>query len=149
MITLLARSTVVKYTRELLTRKVTTAGPLQRWVGLNRLLHGMLSTPCTQTQPPERQLSTTSTTISHVSSRRKSIAIADGLRDALRLSKSCQLLQNCSANPYQTEVMELDGYSWPTCSKQPQHIGRRSVVNKLDRQQLLLTTRWTGREKIL
>jgi len=38
-----------KATRQvwLLTRNATTSGPLQWWVGLNRLLHGILTTPCT------------------------------------------------------------------------------------------------------
>jgi len=33
--------------------------------------------------------------------------------------------------------MELEGYSWPTCSKQPQLVDCRiGVVNKLDRRHL-------------
>jgi len=38
-----------------------------------------------------------------------------------------------TANPQQIKVTELEGYSWPTCSKQPRLIDCRiGVVNKLD-----------------
>ena len=38
-----------------------------------------------------------------------------------------------TANPLQIKVTELEGYSWPTCSKQPRLIDCRiGVVNKLD-----------------
>jgi len=48
------------------------------------------------------------------------------------------------ANPQQIELMELEGYSWPTCSKQPRLVDCRiGVVNKLDRRRVLLTTRST------
>ena len=54
--------------------------------------------------------------------RTKSSATADGPRDATCQSKSCQLLHDsvgtsCTTNPEQIEVMELDGYSRPTCNK--------------------------------
>ena len=32
---------------------------------------------------------------------------------------------SCLKNPQQTEVMELRGYSRPTCSKQPRRVDRR------------------------
>ena len=31
----------------------------------------------------------------------------------------------CTTNPQQIEVMELEGYSRPTCSKQPRRVERR------------------------
>jgi len=59
----------------------------------------------------------------------------------------------CTTNAQQIEVTELEGYSWPTCSKQPRLpvdclVG---VVNKLDRRRrrrVLLTTRSTCRGEI-
>ena len=47
---------------------------------------------------------------------------ADGPRDAMCQSESCQLLHNsvattCTTSPELIEVMELDGYSRPTCNK--------------------------------
>jgi len=52
----------------------------------------------------------------------RSSAIADGPHDAMCPSKSCQLLHNsvgttCMTSPEQIEVMELEGYSWPTYNK--------------------------------
>ena len=43
----------------------------------------------------------------------RSSAIADGPRDALYQSKSCQLQKQvvCTTNPQQVKVMELEGYS--------------------------------------
>jgi len=42
---------------------------------------------------------------------------------------------SCITNPQQIEVMELEGYSWPICSKQPRLVDCRiGVVNKLDYQ---------------
>jgi len=36
---------------------------------------------------------------------------------------------------YNKSSMELEGYSWPTCSKQPQLVNRRiGVVNKFHRR---------------
>jgi len=75
-----------------------------------------------------------------------SSATADGPRDALCQSKSWQLLHNCrkkcTANPQQIKAMELDGYSWLMCSKQPRLVDCRiGVVNKLDRRRVLLTMR--------
>ena len=59
---------------------------------------------------------------------------------------------SCTTNPHQIEVMELESYSWPTCSKQPRLVDCRiyvGVVNKLDRrrrrQRVLLTTLSTCR----
>jgi len=41
---------------------------------------------------------------------------------------------SCTANPQQIAVMELEGYSWPTTSKQPRLVDCRiSVIDKLDR----------------
>ena len=38
-------------------------------------------------------------------------------------------------DPQQFEVMKLEGYGWPMCSKQPWRVHRRlDVVNKLDRR---------------
>jgi len=52
----------------------------------------------------------------------RSSAIADGPRDAMCQSNSCQLLHNsvgttCTTSPEQIEVMELEGYSRPTYNK--------------------------------
>ena len=59
---------------------------------------------------------------------------------------------SCTTNPQQIKVMELEGYSWPTCSKQPRLVDCRidlGVVNKLDRRRrVLLTTRSTYRGEI-
>jgi len=42
---------------------------------------------------------------------------------------------NCTTNPQQIDVKELEGYRWSTCSKQPRLVDRRiGVVNKLDRR---------------
>ena len=67
-------------------------------------------------------------------------ATADGPRDAICQSKSCQLLYNsvgttCTTSPEQIEVMELKGYSRPTCNK-PVHLAMTrstvvSVIHKL------------------
>ena len=44
---------------------------------------------------------------------------------------------SCTANPQQIAVMELEGYSWSTCSKQPRLVDCRiGVVNKLDRRRV-------------
>jgi len=57
-----------------------------------------------------------------------------------------------TANPQQIAVMELEGYSRPTCSKQARLVNCRiGVVNKLDRRRrrrVLLTTRSTCRGEI-
>ena len=60
---------------------------------------------------------------------------------------------SCTTNPQQIEVMELEGYSRPTCSKQPRLVDCRiGVVNKLDRRRrqlrVLLTARSTRRGEI-
>jgi len=40
-----------------------------------------------------------------------------------------------TTNPQQIELIELEGCSWPTCSKQPRVVDcRTGVVNKLDRR---------------
>jgi len=52
----------------------------------------------------------------------RSSATVDRPHDALLQSKSCQL---CTTNPGQIVVTELEGYSWPTCSKQPRLIDFR------------------------
>ena len=44
-------------------------------------------------------------------------------------------LKHCTTNPQQIEVMELDGYSWLTCSKQP-----RCINHKHEHQRVSLTT---------
>jgi len=66
--------------------------------------------------------------------RTKSSATADGPRDVMCQSKSCQLLHDsvgtsCTTNPEQIEVMELDGYSRPTCNEL-----RASSPDALDRR---------------
>jgi len=79
---------------------------------------------------------------------------ADGPRDALCRLKSCQLLHNsigtsCTTEQQEIDAMELEGYSWPTCSKQPRLVDcRTGVVNKLDRRRVLLATRQTWRVEI-
>jgi len=60
---------------------------------------------------------------------------------------------SCTTNPQQIAAMELEGYSWSTCSKQPRLVDCRiGVVNKLDRRRrrrrVLLTTRSTCRGEI-
>ena len=61
---------------------------------------------------------------------------------------------SCKTNPQLIEVMELKGYSWPTCSKQPRLVDyciglHIAIVNKLDRRRrrrrVLLKTRSTYR----
>jgi len=59
----------------------------------------------------------------------------------------------CTTNPQQTELMELECYSWSTCSKQPRLVDCRiGVVNKLDRRRrrrrVLLSTRSIRRGEI-
>jgi len=52
---------------------------------------------------------------------------------------------SCTTNPQQTEVMELEGYSRPTCNglcaSSNDALTVVGVVNKLDRRRVLLTTR--------
>ena len=64
---------------------------------------------------------------------------------------SCFFQTQCTTNPQQIELIELEGYSWPTCSKQPRLVDCRiGVVNKLDRRRrrrVLLTTRSTCRSE--
>ena len=64
---------------------------------------------------------------------------------------------SCKTNPQLIEVMELKGYSWPTCSKQPRLVDyciglHIAIVNKLDRRRrrrgVLLKTRSTYRGHI-
>jgi len=44
--------------------------------------------------------------------------------------------KSCTTNPQQIKAMELESYSWGTCSKQPQLVDCHiDVVNKLDRRQ--------------
>ena len=60
---------------------------------------------------------------------------------------SVKILSNvetsCTTNAQKIEAMELEGYSWSTCSKQPRLVNcRTGVVNKLDRRRrrdLLIT----------
>ena len=57
---------------------------------------------------------------------------------------------SCTTNQQQIAMIDLEGYSWSTCSKQPPLADCRiSIVNKLDRQwrqqRVLLTTRSTCR----
>ena len=79
-------------------------------------------------------------------------------RRTARLAMSVRILSTveriCTTNPQQNEVMELEGYSSPTCSKQPRLVDCRiGVVNKLDcrrrrRRRVLLTKRSTCRGEI-
>ena len=59
---------------------------------------------------------------------------------------------SCTTNPQQLAVIKLEGYSWPTCSKQPRLVDCRiGVGNKLDRRRrrrVLLTTRSTCRDRV-
>ena len=53
---------------------------------------------------------------------------------------------SCTTNPQQIAVMELKGYSWPICSKEPRLVDCRiGVANKPQRRWwwVLLTTWWT------
>ena len=70
----------------------------------------------------------------------RSAATADGPRDAMRQSKSCQLLHNrvgatCTTSTEQIEVMQLEGYSRQTYSKLVHSATTRStavgVIHKL------------------
>jgi len=54
--------------------------------------------------------------------------------DALPAAQTTAL-KHCTTNPQQIEVMELDGYSWLTCSKQP-----RCINHKHEHQRVSLTT---------
>jgi len=60
--------------------------------------------------------------------------------------------RSCTTNPQQIAVLVLEGYSWPTCSKQPRLVDCPiGVVNKLHRRRrrrVLLTTRSTCRGEI-
>ena len=65
--------------------------------------------------------------------KRRSSATADGPRDAMCQSKSCQLLHNsvgttCTTSPEQMEVMESEGYSRPTYNKLLHSATTRSTV---------------------
>jgi len=67
-------------------------------------------------------------------------------RGTARRAMSVEILStvetSCTTNQQQLAVMELEGYSWSTCSKQPRLIDRRiGVVYKLDRRRVLLTCR--------
>jgi len=60
-------------------------------------------------------------------------------RCATSVDTSCTTVgTSCTTNPQQITVMQLERYSWPTCSQQPRyvdwHIG---VINKLDRQRVV------------
>jgi len=60
-------------------------------------------------------------------------ATADGPRDAMCLSKSCQLLHNSvgttfMTNPVQIAVLESQGYSRSTCNKLVHSATTRSIV---------------------
>ena len=56
-------------------------------------------------------------TLSEVSNTRSSAA-ADGPRDALSVKILSTVETTCTKNPQQIAVMQLEGYSRPTCSKQ-------------------------------
>jgi len=67
----------------------------------------------------------------------ESSPIADGPRDSMRQSKSCQLLHNsvrttCTTDPEQIKVMESEGYSRPMCNDRTQlqddAIGERDLL---------------------
>ena len=69
----------------------------------------------------------------HNALKPRSYATADGPREAMYQSKSCQLLHNsvgttCTTNPEQIEVIELEGYSRPTYSKLVHSATTRSTV---------------------
>ena len=79
--------------------------------------------------------------------------IADGPRDALSVSILSTVETSCTTNQQQIAMIDLEGYSWSTCSKQPPLADCRiGIVNKLDRQwrqqRVLLTTRSTCRGEI-
>jgi len=89
-------------------------------------------------------------TLSEVSNTRSSAA-ADGPRDALSVKILSTVETICTKNLQQIAVMQLEGYSRPTCSKQPRLVDCRiGVVNKLyrRRRRFLLITRSTCRGKI-
>ena len=55
----------------------------------------------------------------------------------------------CTTSPQRIAAVEIEGYSWSTCSKQPRLIDCRiGVVNKLDCRRVLLTTLLTCRGEI-
>jgi len=74
----------------------------------------------------------------------RSSATVDGPRDALSFKILSTVDTSCTTNPQEVAVIELEGYSWSTCNKQPRLIDCRiGVVNKLDRRRrrrILLTT---------
>ena len=79
------------------------------------------------------------------STQRRSSATADGPCDMMCQLKSCQLLHtNKFYNREQIEVMELEGYSRPTCNKLVHPATMRSaivgVIYRLYRRRVLLTT---------
>ena len=83
----------------------------------------------------------------------KELQIALGYRDELSVQILSTVEKIGTTNPQQVAAMELEGYSWPTCSKQPRLVDCRiGVVNKLDRRRrrrrILLTTRTTWRGEI-
>ena len=74
--------------------------------------------------------------------------ITDKQRDAMSVKILSTVETSCTTNPQHIEIMESEGYSWPTCSKQPRLVDcHTGVVNKLDRRRrqrrVLLTTRST------
>ena len=82
----------------------------------------------------------------------RSSATAYVPRDALSVKILSTAETKCTTNP-QIKVIELEGYRWSTCSKQPWFIDWSiGVVNKLDRRRrlrrVLLTTRSTWRGEI-
>jgi len=63
----------------------------------------------------------------------RSSAASDGPRDALSVNILSTVETSCTTNAQRLAVMELEGYSWSTCSKQPRLVDcRMGVVNKLD-----------------
>jgi len=81
----------------------------------------------------------------------RSSATAEVPRDAPCQSKSCQLLHNSvgttgTTSPEQIEVMELEGYSQPTCSKlcasNHDALDRRGLIHS---RRVLLSTKSTCR----
>ena len=79
----------------------------------------------------------------------RSSATADGPRDAMCQSRSCQLLHNsvgtaCTISPEQIEVMEWEGYGRPTYIKLVHSATTRStvvgVIHKLTVESSLLIT---------
>ena len=80
--------------------------------------------------------------------RQEISATADRPCKILHQSNSCHINYKLRNKTRKIEVMELEGHSWPTCSKQPRRMNIVGVVNKLHRQRVFLTTWSTCRVQI-